>query len=407
GEMENVTALAEMGVLMLLFFIGCELSLRAFVVSLKQAAPVAFGQLVAAMGIAFAIAHVLDADAPAAITLGFIIAISSTVVAMKMLDDMEELRGEAGRIAVGILIAQDLAIVPMLIFISSFGGGSADPLEITLRIAVALAVLGALLFWLGRHKLIVPFTRQVEGNVELLALGSLGFCFGAAAVSGAVGLSPAYGAFVAGLIVGNSTLRSRVIPVIEPIQSVLLVAFFLSIGLLIDLRFIADNIGVVLGATVAVIVAKTALNIALLRFTGSRHPTALVAGLSMAQIGEFSFVLAAAGLAAGTIDGDISRLAIAVTAATLLFSPAWMALMHRVDEFAHEGYTTYREALAEAYHDHWENVLRGGEAVGGAWHWAHVRYRAGRMTLRRRKAKTAHRKAAREMVNGRKEANRE
>ena len=385
GSNENVSLLAEMGVLVLLFFIGTELSLKAFVATLKPAVIVAAGQLLAALAIGAAIAWLVGSTVAEAVILGFIIALSSTVVAMKMLEDTGALRRLPGRITVGVLIAQDIAVVPMLILVSSFGGAGANAGELVIKIAVAVGLLGVLLWWLGRSaKLKIPFTDEVAENVELLALGSLAVCFGAAALSGVVGLSPAYGAFIAGLVIGNSTLRNKVIPVIEPIQSVLLVVFFLSIGLLIDLDYIRDHLGVVLAAALFVVAVKTILNIFLLRIAGFDRETALVGGLSMAQIGEFSFVLAAAGFAAGALGADIYRLSIAVTAITLLFSPAWMAVMHRVEAIAMENYSSYRAALSEAY------AAEIGNVEEGMW-WLKVRYRAGRIARRKTKAAASRR----------------
>lgn len=389
GNSDSVTALAEMGVLMLLFFIGIELSLRAFILSLKPAVLVAAGQLAAALAIGFTIAWATGAGMAEGLILGFIIGLSSTVVAMKMLDDMDELRGDAGRIAIAVLIAQDIAVVPMLIVVSALGGNDASLFAVAAKVALAVGFLAWLLWWLARRgKLRAPFTEQIAGNVEILALGAMGACFGAAALSGFLGLSPAYGAFVAGILVGNSTLRARIIPVIEPIQSVLVVVFFLSIGLLFDLSYIWNNLSVVLGAALVVIAAKTLLNVFLLRATGHDRNTALVGGLSMAQIGEFSFVLAAAGLSAGALGQDSYRLAIAVTAISLLVSPAWMSVMHRIEDVAAKGFSSYREALSEAYADEIENV---GE---GLW-WVRARYRAGRKTLRKWRARKALEKAAR------------
>ena len=199
----------------------------------------------------------------------------------------------------------------------------------------------------------------MEDKVELLALGSLALCFSAAAVSGVAGMSPAYGAFLAGICVGNSTLRSRVIPVVEPIQSVLLVIFFLSIGLLIDLGFIWDHLFSVVLAAIGVVAAKSVLNVMLLRWTGSSPQTALIAGLSMAQVGEFSFVLAAAGIAAHALGEDLYRLVIAMTAISLLVSPVWVSVMRRVSLSLSEGLQSYRNALAIAYADELREVDRG------------------------------------------------
>ncbi len=374
---EAVSLLAEMGVVVLLFFIGMEISIKAFVVTLRQALLVTGGQIIAAMLAGALIVAAIGASPGEAIIMGFVIALSSTVVAMKMLDDMNVLRGIPGRVAVGVLIAQDLAVVPMLIFVSSLAGEETDYVTMAIRMAVAVGLLGGLLWYFGSHnKIRVPFAEEISEKVEMLALGSLAACFVAASISGLAGLSPVYGAFLAGLVIGNSTLRSRVIPVIEPIQSVLLVVFFLSIGLLIDLNFIWRNLSVVLGTSILVVAAKSLLNIFLLRKTGSSHETALVAGLSMAQIGEFSFVLAAAGYTAGALGYDLYRLSIAVTAITLLLSPVWVSLMHRFENLANEGIHNYRAALAEAYAQELHEVQKGGAALSRLKWSAKVRYRA-------------------------------
>ena len=146
---ENVNQLAEMGVLVLLFFIGMELSLKAFVLTLKQAVLVASGQICAALIVAVLIGMGLGIGLAESVILGFIIAMSSTVVAMKMLDDMGVLRGEEGRIAVGVLIAQDLAVVPMLIFVTSFGGDNINVWSISIKIVLSVSLLGGLALVVG------------------------------------------------------------------------------------------------------------------------------------------------------------------------------------------------------------------------------------------------------------------
>ncbi|OJF97338.1 sodium:proton antiporter [Pararhizobium antarcticum] len=382
----NVTLLAEMGVVVLLFFIGMELSIKAFVLSLRQSLIVAGGQILAALAAAALIALITGATLAEGLILGFVIAMSSTVVAMKMLDDMGELRSETGRIAVGVLIAQDIAVVPMLILVSSLGGDELNISAMLVKMVVAIALLGGLVWWFGRHgKLRIPFSEDIEDKVEILALGALGLCFTAAALSGLAGMSPAYGAFLAGIVLGNSTLRSRIIPVIEPIQSILLVVFFLSIGLLIDLTFVGENFWTVLSAAIIVIAAKTVLNIFLLRRTGSSPQVALVAGLSMAQIGEFSFVLAAAGLSAGALDLDIYRVAIAVTAVSLLVSPLWVSLMHRLENITAEHLYSYRQAFAVAYARELQEVSKQGRALAGARWSLRLRYRAFRLARHHRR----------------------
>ncbi|WP_319519420.1 cation:proton antiporter [uncultured Martelella sp.] len=391
---DSVAFLGEMGVVVLLFFIGMELSIKAFVVSLRQALLVVVGQLASAALLAVVIGALLDATTREIVILSFVIAMSSTVVAMKMLDEMGALRGDAGRIAVGVLIAQDIAVVPMLIFASSFGGQGFDVVSTTVRVVVAVGIMAGFLWYFGRFgKLRIPYAEKVEDKVELLALGALALCFSAAAISGVAGLSPAYGAFIAGICVGNSTLRSRVIPVVEPIQSVLLVIFFLSIGLLIDLGFIWDNLLTVLLAAIGVVAAKSVLNVMFLRWTGSSAQTALIAGLSMAQVGEFSFVLAAAGLAAGALGEDLYRLVIAMTAISLLVSPVWVSVMRRLEATYSEGLESYRNALAVAYAQELREVDRGRAFIGRGVAGLRARLIALSHARRERRRKKAERKA--------------
>ena len=297
--------------------------------------------------------------------LGFIVAISSTAVAIQMLEEVGELRTSMGRITVGVLIAQDIAVVPMLIVVSSFGahGGGG---WLALKLAIAVVLLFLLLRFLGTRpgKIRLPFTEAIHGRVDMVALASVAFCFGAAAITGIAGFSAAFGAFIAGLVIAGSTLRAEAIAATHPIQSILIVVFFLSIGLLIDLNFIVANLGTVIFFVVLVLAVKTAVNVALMRAARQPWETAFPAGLMIAQIGEFSFVLAATGLSKGAVDADAYRLAIAVIAVSLLVSPLWMISVRRFHRVARDGVSDFRVALAEVYSGEIEEFERGRLALG-------------------------------------------
>ncbi|WP_370153655.1 cation:proton antiporter [Ferrovibrio sp.] len=382
-QSEEVSLLAELGVILLLFLIGMELSLKAFILVLRPATLVAAGQIAASLAICFGFGALLGWRPEESLLLGFIIAMSSTAVAMKMLEDIDELRSETGRITIGVLIAQDIAVVPMLILVSSFGGGEeALGIGILVKMVVAVGLLGLLIAVLGRRKgkLDIPFADAISGRVDLLTLATLAVCFVAASLSGIVGLSPAYGAFLAGLIIANSRLRGEAISVAEPIQSVLLVVFFLSIGLLIDIGYVWRNIGTVLAFVIGVVALKSVLNIWLLRRAGEPWERAFPAGLIMAQIGEFSFILAAAGLSTKVIGGDTYRLAIAVIAVSLLISPFWMNAVRRFHAATDRGISDYRAALQDAYAEELAGMNRGRA-------WAQRAMLLGGSLLRRRRGK--------------------
>ena len=168
---------------------------------------------------------------------------------------------------------------------------------------------------------------------------ALAVCFGAATLSGVTGLSPAYGAFLAGLAIGNSNLRQGLVESTQPIQSILMMVFFLSVGLLIDLRLVWENILLVLSMLMVVTVMKTVLNIGILRVLRLPWTQAIITGVVLAQVGEFSFLLAGIGVRLDILDNKDFRLVITVTALSLAISPIWLATVRRV-----HGLAAYRSA---------------------------------------------------------------
>jgi CPA2 family monovalent cation:H+ antiporter-2 len=345
----NVTALAELGVLMLLFLAGMELSLRAFVNVLRVAVLCVALQLIFSLAVAAGLGAALGWSYGQGLLLAFIVSLSSTAVALKMLHDVGELGTDTGRLTVGVLVAQDLAVVPMLILVGSLGGGELD-WRIAVKLAAAAVLLGVVTAYLSRHeRLVLPATRWLARKADLVPLAALALCFSAATISGVLGLSPAYGAFFAGLVIANSTARVPAIRAIRPIQNVLLVTFFLAIGLLIDLQYIWSHLGTVALLLLTVTLLKTVINIASLRLLGAPIRQAFLAGAVMGQIGEFSFVLAATGFTVGAIDGEGYRLAIAVIALSLMFSPVWLAVARRIGRVASDRLLTVGLVVDEAW----------------------------------------------------------
>jgi len=363
-QSEAIRLLAEMGVLLLLFLIGMELSLRAFVLVLRPAVLTATLQIVASLGVTFTVGFFAGWTIKASILLGFALAVSSTALVVKMLEEIDELRSDLGRITIGVLIAQDLAIVPILLVSESLGSGQGLDVELVFRVTVAIGLLLALVWFLGKPgRLILPFSERISGKPDLLTLSMLAICLAGAATSGLFGLSPVYGAFVAGLIVGQSNLRAEAIPATQPVQSLLIVVFFLSIGLLIDLNFIAANWAVLIALVIGVIMVKSVLNVMILRFVGEPWERAFPGGIIMSQIGEFSFVTVAVGLSASVIDYAAYQSAIAVIAVSLLISPFWLITVRRFDEVAQKGIANFRQALAEVYEDELGELERGAQEV--------------------------------------------
>jgi CPA2 family monovalent cation:H+ antiporter-2 len=313
---DTITLLAELGVIMLLFLVGMELSVRAFARVAGLAATVAIGQIAVALAITGAFGWLSGWPVSQMVVLGFIVAISSTAVAVQMLEEVGELRTPMGQITVGVLIAQDIAVVPMLIVISSFSAAGQGGTVLAIKLGLAVILLFALLGFLGTRpgKFRLPFTEAISGRIDMVALASIAFCFGAAALTGI-------------------------------------------------LDFVIANLGTVIFFVVAVLAGKTVVNVALMRLVRQPWEMAFPAGLMIAQIGEFSFVLAATALGNGSLSGDAYRLAIAVIAVSLLVSPLWMVSVRRFHTVARSGISDFRAALAEVYAGEIEEFERGRMAL--------------------------------------------
>ncbi len=343
---EMIQFMAELGVILLLFIVGMELSLESFA-KLWRIAFGTFGlQLALGMGAGFLTGWALDWGVGESLVLGFVLSLSSTAVAIKMLEDLGDMATRTGQIAVGVLIAQDLAVVPMMLVIAGLGSGGGLGWEIAIKIVVAVVVMAALIYVLiKRAPVKLPFEEIVLANTDLRALAGIAFCFAAAAISGLLGFSTAYGAFLAGLIIGNSRDSHAMQETVAPIQSMLVMVFFLSIGLLLDLGYLWDNIILVLLLVLLVLLVKTAANIAFLRALGETWENAVIPGALLGQIGEFAFVLGAMAVALTLVDDDTYRLIVSVTVLSLVFSPAWMVLARRVHRVTLVGVSSGRELL--------------------------------------------------------------
>jgi len=358
-----LTFVAELSIVLLVFLIGLELSLRAFVAVLPTAILCTLLQILASVGCAVGLAHLIGKPLHAGVLFGFLVSLSSTLVAVGMLTDLGQLRRRVGRITIGMLVAQNLAIVPMLIVLDALGDRGFDRI-VLLKLLITAGVLATFVWALSRRRRsVLPARRWLNSRPEALPLAALALCFAAAAASGALGLSTALGAFLAGLLIGNSTDRAATVRATRSIRTVLLVAFFLSIGFLVDLRFAWENVGVIVGWLVLITVVKTAIHVGALHFLGEPWEDALPAAAIMGQIGEFSFVLAAVGAEAGLLTADGGRMVVAVITLSLLTSPFWQMSARRLRDASAQGARGVRPILGQAYATERAALRRGTQTM--------------------------------------------
>ena len=302
NELHHVEILAETGVVLLLFGIGLELSFDR-VRRLWRLIAVGGGvQVSVTILLVMAIAIFFDAPPRAGLLLGFIVAVSSTAIVLRGLSARGELDTPHGRLTLGILIFQDLSVVPMVLVIPMLGGGDDDFMRpLVLAVIVLTAVIAAARFVVPRFLEVVARTRQRD----LFVLSVFLICMGTAWAVSFAGVSLALGAFLAGLVVSGSRYREQAISDLVPLRDVLTSVFFVSVGMLLDLRDVFDHLGPIAGLFIALIVGK--FLIIFFTATVMRLPlrVGILSSTTLSQVGEFSFVLLHAAQPTGLLEESV------------------------------------------------------------------------------------------------------
>ena len=322
ADVHTVQVLAEIGVAFLMFALGAEFSLaelRRLGRVVTVGAPV---QIVGTMALGPLLAPVVGLSLVQGLFLGGLLALSSTVVALKLLMARGDLQALHGRIALGLLLAQDVAVVPMVVILPTLASGREGLLaEIGGAAVKAVAVL------LGTYLVgtrVVPWLLDhvaLSRSRELFLLSVVALALGTALVTSFAGLSLAFGAFLAGLIVSESEYRSQVVAEVLPLRDLFVALFFVSVGMLVDPGALVAQAGLVALVAGVVIAGKIAIILLAMFLAGVPGRTALLTGLALAQVGEFSFVLARVGSDRGAIPPALFSLTLATALVTILLSP--------------------------------------------------------------------------------------
>lgn len=341
SDQSEISFLAELGILLLMFVIGMELDARRFAEVYKVAISTALLQIGASLLVMALIGYTLDWTPARIVIFGFALSLSSTAVGIKLLEDMGKLHKPLGNTAIGILVAQDLALIPMLLIVGSLQAEGGFDTWGLVRLGAAILILGGLLFGMSRHgwtlKDIAPSWLHWPAfrSDDQRALAAMAFCFASAALAGALGLSASYGAFLSGLLIGSTAQSHDYEKQIKPLFDLLIMVFFISVGLMLDLDFIIHNILTILLLLGTLMVMKTFFNIFILSKLGLSRRSSFLIGTSLGQMGEFSFVLAALGLSMGAIYAEEYKLIVALIAFSLVMTPLWMFTLQRM-HFIHK-----------------------------------------------------------------------
>jgi monovalent cation:H+ antiporter-2, CPA2 family len=324
----DVSVAAEIGVAFLMFALGVEFSLEELRDTGRVVVLAGPLQIVGTMMLGVLLSLPLGLSLRQGLFLGAILALSSTVVALKVLMGREEVQSLHGRIALGLLIAQDLAVVPLVVLLPILTGhGAADLTQLVLLVVKAGATIGGV--YLVGTKLAPWLLRRAAlgESRELFLLGVVGLALGTALVTQEIGLSLAFGAFVAGLAIAESTYRTQVLAEILPLRDLFTALFFVSIGILIDPATLVGKLGLVVLLASAVILGKTAIVTVIVTALGVPVRAALMSAATVAQIGEFSFVLAGLGMQTGAIPSSLFSVILATAVVTIMLSSPLLSIM--------------------------------------------------------------------------------
>jgi K+:H+ antiporter len=320
-DSEQLRRLAEFGVVFLMFSIGLEFNLQTLFTMRRAVFGLGSAQVLLSAGAVMVVAPLAGFAWQPALAVGGALAMSSTAIVMRMLSERMQLDTEHGRSIVGVLLFQDLAVVPLLIVIPAIAQGDDVARELGLALAKAGIVLGTVLF-LG-HRLMRPWLHVVAGrrSHELFILNVLLLTLGLAWLTEIAGLSLALGAFLAGMLIAETPYRHQVEEDIRPFREVLLGLFFVTMGMKLDVRIVAHEAPLVLVLVVLPVAFKLALTAALARFFGSGPGSALRIGLAIAHAGEFGLVLIVQATDVGLLGAEFSQLVVAAMLISMLVSP--------------------------------------------------------------------------------------
>lgn len=333
SEVEAVDAAAEIGVILLLFTIGIEFSLQRLAKVWRWIVIGGGLQVLLATAAGTALVLLIGGDVRVGIFTGFLIALSSTAIVLKITADAGESTTTRGRLALAVLIFQDLAVVAMVLLIPSLGPEGAGGVgELARALGIAVLVIAGVL--VVARRLMPPLLERIASlcSPEVFLLAVIAICLGTAYLTAAAGVSVSLGAFLAGLIVSESRQSTQAFAEVLPLQIIFSAIFFLSVGMLLDVGYLLDNIALVLAAAGTVLLVKTVTTtLALLALRVGWRP-ALASGLLLGQVGEFSFVLVTAGAAVGLSPaglGDSGAQAFAATTVVLMMATPLLATIGR------------------------------------------------------------------------------
>ncbi len=339
GE-KQIAFIADLGIVFLLFFIGLELSMRRLLTMRRLVFGLGGAQTLVTTIVISLVGRWFGLSGAASLIIGACLALSSTAIVMELLSGQRRMMSTTGRTSFAILLAQDLAVVPLLFLVSALGS-AADGATLLQGVAVALAeaVIAVIVIIVVGRLVLKPLFRLAAGtdNPEFFMAATLLISVGSGVIAAYAGLSMALGAFIAGLLLAETEYRRAVEAMIDPFRGLLLGVFFFSVGMHVDLAFIVREPLIVLGGFLAMIVIKAVLLAPLCRLFGVPWAASVETGLLLAPGGEFAFIGIGLATQLGLVAANVSAGVLAMVSLTMATLPFVGLFARRAGHiFAHE-----------------------------------------------------------------------
>ncbi|MEO6197947.1 MAG: cation:proton antiporter [Dehalococcoidia bacterium] len=337
GDIEDVRLIADLGVALLMFTLGIEFSLREVRQYRWMALGGGVGVTVAMAGLGTIAGLALGLEAEEAVIAGMAVSVASSMVAFRLLEDHGLLGATAGRLTIVTALVQDLAVIFMLTTIPAMAGDAEDvPTELALAVAKAGALLIAV--FVGGTWLLPRVLGRVAASRarELFLVAIVAMALGTAAVSAEAGLSIAFGAFLAGLLISESEYAHRTLTEVLPLREIFAVVFFVAIGMLIEPDAFRNHLDIVLALTAVAVLGKIVLIGGVAALLGYPLRTAVPTAVALGSMGEFSFIIGEEALDEGVISADLTDALLASVLLSIIIAPLLFAIHKRVLEWARE-----------------------------------------------------------------------
>lgn len=325
-----ISSLGSLGLVLLLFFIGMEIHLKDLISNWRVSVIGTLIQVSVSILVIWLVGHYFDWNISQVIMLGFVISLSSTAVIIKLLQERQELATITGQSVLGILLVQDILVVPMIIVMGYLGGHRPEKGELIRQFIGGVLILLVVLYVLKKKEVKLPFRHIIIRDHEAQVFVAFAMCFGFSTLTALLGLSSALGAFVAGILVASAKSTEWVYKSLHAFKVMFVALFFVSVGMLIKLDFILENVLTIGVLVITVFLVNYSINVLALRLFYKDWKVSLYAGALLSQIGEFSFILGALGFSSGIIEDYGYQLIISTIALSLFLSPFWISLTRKI-----------------------------------------------------------------------------